>query len=84
MFAGLLAAGGLADSAARLWGAAERLLESVGGSLPPSIGWVRDRYIEPAKMSFGSGSFEAARAEGRAMPPVQAIALARQQALLLG
>jgi len=28
-------------------------------------------------------SFETARAEGRAMPTVQAIALARQQALLL-
>ena len=83
VFAGLLAAGGLADGAARLWGASERLLEIVGGSLPPSIGWVRNRYIEPVKMSFG-GSFEAARAEGRSMPPVQAIALARQQALLLG
>jgi non-specific serine/threonine protein kinase len=83
VFAGLLAAVGLADGAARLWGVSERLLESVGGSLPPSIGWVRDRYIEPVKMSLGGGSFEAARAEGRAMPPVQAIALARQQALLL-
>jgi hypothetical protein len=59
-------------------------LESVGGSFSPSIGWVRDRYIEPVKMSFGGGSFEAARADGRAMPLVQAIALARQQALLLG
>jgi hypothetical protein len=34
------------------------------------------------KTSLGK-SFEIARAEGRAMPPVQAIALARQQALLL-
>jgi non-specific serine/threonine protein kinase len=84
VFAGLLAAGGLASGAARLWGASERLLESVGGSLAPSIGWVRDRYIESVKTSLGGGSFEAARAEGRAMPPVQAIALARQQALLLG
>ena len=50
VFAGLLAAGGLADGAARLWGASERLLESVGGSLPPSIGWVRDRYIEPVNV----------------------------------
>jgi len=52
VFAGLLAAGGLADGATRLWGASERLVESVGGSLAPS--------------------------------PVQAIALARQQVLLLG
>ena len=36
VFAGLLAATGLADGAARLWGAAEGLLESVGGSLNPS------------------------------------------------
>jgi tetratricopeptide (TPR) repeat protein len=50
VFAGLLAAGGLADGAARLWGASERLLESVGGSFSPSIGWVRDRYIEPVNV----------------------------------
>jgi hypothetical protein len=80
--AGLLAAGGHADGAARLWGASDGLLESVGGSLAPTIGWIRDRYFEPVKTSLGK-SFEIARAEGRAMPPVQAIALACQQALLL-
>ena len=80
----LLTAAGLTDGAARLWGAAEGLLESVGGSLAPSIRWVRDRYIEPTRTSFGDASFETARTEGRAMPPVQAIAFARQQALLLG
>ena len=37
VFAALLAAGGLADGAARLWGASDGLLESVGGSLPPTI-----------------------------------------------
>ena len=80
VFAGLLAAGGYADAAARLWGASDGLLESVGGSLVPTIGWIRDRYFEPVKSSFGGRSFEAARAEGHAMPPVQAIALARQLA----
>ena len=84
VFAGLLAAGGHADGAARLWGASDGLLESVGGSLAPTIGWIRDRYFEPVKTSLGGGSFETARAEGRAMPLVQAIALARQQALLVG
>ncbi|MEP7304444.1 MAG: winged helix-turn-helix domain-containing protein [Acidobacteriota bacterium] len=83
VFAGLLAAGGLADGASRVWGASERLLESVGGSLPPSIGWVRGRYIEPVRASLG-GAFETARNEGRAMPVGQAIALVRQQALLRG
>jgi hypothetical protein len=60
------------------------LLESVGGSLAPSIRWVRDRYIEPTRTSLGDASFETARTEGRAMPPVQAIAFARRQALLPG
>ena len=53
VFAGLLAAAGLADGAARLWGAAEGRLENVGGSLAPSIRWVRDRYIERARAAVG-------------------------------
>jgi non-specific serine/threonine protein kinase len=81
VFAGLSAAAGLADGAARLWGAAEGLLESVGGSLAPSIRWVRDRYIEHARTSVGETAFEAARAEGRAMSPLEAVAFARQRAL---
>jgi non-specific serine/threonine protein kinase len=84
VFAGLLAAGGHAAGAARLWGASDRLLESVGGSLSPEIRSIRNRYIESLKTSLGAGPFETARAEGRAMQPVQAIALARRQALLLG
>ena len=83
VFAGLLAAGGLGDGAARLWGASDgNASNSVGGSLPPPIGWIRDRYIEPVKSSLGRAAFETARTEGRAMPLVQAITLARQQALL--
>ena len=34
---GLMAAAGLAECAARLWGAAEERLANVGGSLAPSI-----------------------------------------------
>jgi predicted ATPase/DNA-binding winged helix-turn-helix (wHTH) protein len=83
VFAGLLAAAGHVDAAARLWGASDGLLASVGGSLVPSIGWIRDRYFEPVRTSLGGPSLEAARAEGRAMPLVHAIAFARQQALLL-
>jgi predicted ATPase/DNA-binding winged helix-turn-helix (wHTH) protein len=83
VFAGLLAAEGHADGAARLWGASDGLLASVGGSLVPTIGWIRDRYLEPVRTVLGDALFATARAEGRAMPPVQAIALARQQALLL-
>jgi hypothetical protein len=76
VFAGLLAAGGRADGAARLWGASDRLLENVSGSLSPEIRWIRGRYIEPVKTSLGVGPFETARAEGRAMPLANAIALA--------
>jgi len=84
VFAGLLAAGGCADAAARLWGASDGLLATVGGSLVPTIGWIRDRYIEPVKTSLGGGAFDAAHADGRAMPVLEAIALARQQTLLCG
>jgi len=84
VFAALLAAGGRGDGAARLWAASEEIFERVTGSLPPPIRSIRDRYIEPVKSSLGDAAFEIARAEGRAMPLVQAIALARQQAALLG
>ena len=83
LFAGLLAARGHAESAAQLWGASDGLHKSVSGSLAPNVGWIRDRYIEPIRTSLGDALFEAARAEGRAMPSVKAIALARQQAFLI-
>jgi non-specific serine/threonine protein kinase len=83
VFASLLAAGGFADGATRLWGASEQLLESVAGSLPPSFRWVRDHHIGPVRASLAS-EFERILSEGRAMLPRQAIALAHQQALMLG
>ncbi len=84
VFAGLLAAEGHTDGAARLWGAADGLLASVGGSLNPTIGWIRHGHIERVKTSLGVGPFETASAEGRAMTPAEAVTLARQQTLLLG
>jgi non-specific serine/threonine protein kinase len=83
VFAGLLAAGGHVDGAARVWGAADGLLESVGGSLVPTIGWIRERYIDPARTSLGDAMFEVVRVEGHGMSPAQAIAFAREQALRL-
>ena len=77
VFAGLLAAGGHADGAARLWGASDGLLASVGGSLVPTIGWIRDRYFEPVKASLGAavirggprrGARDAARARDSVRP----------------
>jgi non-specific serine/threonine protein kinase len=82
VFAGLLAARGHAESPAQLWGAADGLLESVGGALTPAIGWIRDRYAVPVKASLGDDGFEAARSAGRLMLREEAIALARQQTLL--
>ena len=79
VFAGLLAARDHGHEAARLWGASDRLLEGVGGQLSPEIRWLRNRYFESAKKSLGEEPFEAARAEGRAMPLVHAIALAHEQ-----
>jgi len=79
VFAGVLAAEGHADRAARLWGASERLLDSVGGSRSPEIRSIRNRYIEDVKTLLGVGRFETARAEGHTMPLVQAIALARSR-----
>jgi non-specific serine/threonine protein kinase len=81
--AGLLAAGGESDGAARLWGASDRLLESVGGQLSPEIRWIRARFIDPVRTSLGTPAFESARADGRTMALADAINLARQLALLL-
>jgi non-specific serine/threonine protein kinase len=82
VFADLQAAAGLAEEAARLWGAAEGRLEVVGSSLAPSIRWVRDRYVGRTRAALGETSFETARTEGRAMSPAQAIAFARQRTLV--
>ena len=41
--------------------------ESVGGSLAPSIRWLRERYIESARALRRRNSFETARNEGHAM-----------------
>jgi non-specific serine/threonine protein kinase len=77
VFAGLMAARGFAEHAARLWAAADRLLQAVAGSLPPGIKWIRDGHLESVKASLGIGVFESACAAGRAMQTPQAIALAQ-------
>jgi non-specific serine/threonine protein kinase len=80
VFAGVLAAAGRADAAARSWGAADRLLESVGGALSQEIRWIRARYLDPARLAIGSQHFDTARAAGREMPLPEAIARARTEA----
>jgi non-specific serine/threonine protein kinase len=80
VFAGLLAAGGRVEEGARSWGAADRLLDTVGGALAPEIRWVRARYLDPARMSLGAERFDAARAAGRETPIADAITRAHAQA----
>jgi non-specific serine/threonine protein kinase len=68
-----LAAQGQTVHAARLWGASDELLTSVGFSLPPTYKWVRDRYFAGARRSLGERAFHAALSEGRAMSLTQAV-----------
>ncbi len=81
VFAGLLAIGGSPVEAARLWGASEGLLASIGASVAPNIRLVRDRYLENVKTSIGPRQFATASTEGRALSLAQAIALAGQPAV---
>ena len=83
LFGSLLAARGHTHDAVRLWGASDGLLERVGGALVPTIGWIRQRYLEGARASLGHDAFEAAHAAGRAMKPDETVWLARQQGSLL-
>lgn len=76
VFVGPRATDGRADEAARPWGASDALLESVGGSLVPTIAWIRDRCLEPAAGRLGRQRFERARAEGRQMALEEAMTLA--------
>jgi non-specific serine/threonine protein kinase len=80
VFAGLLAASGRAEESARSWGAADRLLETVGGALAPEIRWIRGRYLESARTALGAHAFDAARAAGRDLSLNDAIARVRDDA----
>ena len=67
MFASAAAAENDATRAARLWGASDRLLESVGSPLPGSFQWFRDSYYGVARALLGEDAFQRAVLEGRAM-----------------
>jgi non-specific serine/threonine protein kinase len=71
--AALRAGQGDVAQAARLWGASDRLLESVGSPLQPENAMLRDRYFDSAKESLGENPFQAALSEGRAMSLKEAI-----------
>ena len=67
------AAEGHAIRVARLHGAAERLLESVGATGQVTVTRVQESLLSAAIASIGDAAFRAAAAEGRAMSFAQAI-----------
>ncbi len=71
LFGSLHAARGHTVEAVRLWGASDGLLERVGGSLVPTIGWIRQRYLEGAREAIGADAFEAAHAAGLGNAPTR-------------
>ena len=72
LHASLLAARGDAARAARLWGAADGALATVGGSLVPTMGWIRAHYLPSVSAALGD-EYEGLTAEGRATPTDDAI-----------
>jgi DNA-binding CsgD family transcriptional regulator/tetratricopeptide (TPR) repeat protein len=71
--AALAGSQGQAHRSARLWAAAAALREAIGATLPPfkRRGW--DPYIDSARAQLDEEAWEAAWAEGRAMPPERTI-----------
>jgi len=71
----MVAAQGKSAWAARLWGAAESLRETMGTPLPPMYHADYKRSIADARARLGEKAFATAWAEGRAMSPEQAFAV---------
>jgi hypothetical protein len=65
--------------AARLWGAADALRESLGAPLPPHERDEAVREREGLRQALGEEAFAAAFAEGRAMNWERAIAYALEE-----
>ena len=67
VFAGLLAAAGRLDDAARTWGLSDALVHTSGGALTATIGWIRDRHIDRVRHALGEPAFDRARRDGNRM-----------------
>jgi hypothetical protein len=74
--AGVLAAQGRAEGAAKFYGAAEALREAIGAPLPANERPEHERKIAAARAGAESGVWETAWEEGRAMALPDAIACA--------
>ncbi len=75
-FAGLAVKEEEWERAARLYGAAQALLDSIGAQLDPIDRLGYDQYVAAAREQLGEAAFAKAWAEGRAMTVEQAIAYA--------
>jgi len=75
------AAQGRPGRAARLFGAAEALLQDVGAPMSPSNVADYERSVAAARAELDQATFEAAWAEGRMMPLEAAIELALEAPL---
>ena len=73
IMAGGFGAQGMAQKAARLWGAAEALREEIGVPLQPEDRKLLDPFLAAARSSLGEVAWQATLAEGRVMMPEQAI-----------
>ena len=71
-FAGLAGARGQGVRAARLWGAAEALRESIGAPPTPEARPYYERSMAAARAQLGEAAWEAAFAQGMAMAPEEA------------
>jgi non-specific serine/threonine protein kinase len=65
-----------ATRAVRLWGAAERISQSIGSPLPSLFIANRDLHLTAMRQALGDEAFNAAWADGLAMTPDAAIAYA--------
>jgi non-specific serine/threonine protein kinase len=77
--AGLAAAAGAAQQsarAARLFGAADALFQSLGAHMDLADRMEYDRHVAAVRAQVGEAEFDAAHAAGRALPMEQAIAFA--------
>jgi predicted ATPase/class 3 adenylate cyclase/DNA-binding CsgD family transcriptional regulator len=79
--ASLVAAQGELVRAARFWGAAEGLRETIGTPIPPVERTGYERTVASACAQLGKKAFAAAWAEGRTMSPEQVLATQGQVAL---
>jgi predicted ATPase/DNA-binding CsgD family transcriptional regulator len=72
--AGMVAAQGELAWAARLWGAAEALRQTIGAPMPPVERASYERSVATVRAHLGEQAFTAAWAQGRTMRPEQALA----------